>query len=143
MNIATCFVISYSPNEHGYEGVLAIRGSANGVKLYFNRGKELPDPAKLLQGSGNQTRWIDVEGASTLARPAGRAPDRRGHRSQSRAVRARRPRVGGHSFDSGQAAAAARPSEIACSLRLTACESRSMASSVPSTSQKSDPKEPS
>ena len=63
------FVISYSPNEHGYEGVLAIRASANGVKLYFNRGKELPDPEKLLQGSGNQTRSIDMEGASTLARP--------------------------------------------------------------------------
>ena len=63
------FVISFSPNEHGYEGVLAIHASANGVKLYFNQGKELPDPAKLLQGSGNQTRSIDVEGASTLARP--------------------------------------------------------------------------
>jgi hypothetical protein len=62
-------VISFSPNEHGYEGVLAIRASANGVKLYFNRGKELPDPAKLLQGSGNQTRSINLEGASTLARP--------------------------------------------------------------------------
>lgn len=64
-----CFVISFSPNEHGYEGVLAIRASADGVKLYFNRGKELPDPAKLLQGSGNQTRSINLEGASTLARP--------------------------------------------------------------------------
>ena len=64
------FVISYSPNERGYEGVLAIRASANGVRLYFNCGKELPDPAKLLQGSGNQTRWIHLEGASTLARPA-------------------------------------------------------------------------
>jgi hypothetical protein len=63
------FVISYSPNERGYEGVLAIRGSADGVKLYFNGGKELPDPAKLLQGSGNQMRSINVEGASTLARP--------------------------------------------------------------------------
>jgi len=63
------FVISYSPNERGYEGVLAIRASANGVRLYFNRGKELPDPAKLLHGSGNQTRWIHLEGASTLARP--------------------------------------------------------------------------
>jgi hypothetical protein len=65
-----CFVISFSPNEHGYEGVLAIRASADGVKLYFNRGKELTDPEKLLQGSGSQTRSIDVEGASTLARPA-------------------------------------------------------------------------
>ena len=64
------FVISHSPNERGYEGVLAIRASANGVRLYFNRGKELPDPAKLLQGAGNQTRWIHLEGASTLARPA-------------------------------------------------------------------------
>ena len=64
-----CFVISFSPNERGYEGVLAIRASANGVRLYFNSGKGLPDPAKLLQGSGNQTRWMEVEGASTLARP--------------------------------------------------------------------------
>lgn len=62
-------VISISPNEHGYEGVFAIRASAEGVKLYFNSGKDLPDPAKLLQGSGKQTRSIDVEGASTLARP--------------------------------------------------------------------------
>ena len=65
-----CFVISYSPSERGYEGVLAIRGSADGVRLYFNRGKGLPDPEKLLHGSGGQTRWIHVEGASTLARPA-------------------------------------------------------------------------
>ena len=63
------FVISYSPNEHGYEGVLGIRASADGVKLFLNYAKELPDPAKLLQGSGNQMRSINVEGASTLARP--------------------------------------------------------------------------
>jgi hypothetical protein len=63
-------VISYSPSERGYEGVLAIRASTNGVRLYFNRGKELPDSAKLLQGSGKQTRWINLEGASALARPA-------------------------------------------------------------------------
>ena len=63
-----CFVISYSPNERGYEGVLALRASANGIRLYFNRGKELPDPEELLQGA-SQTRWFNVEGASTLARP--------------------------------------------------------------------------
>ena len=61
-----CFVISYSPNERGYEGVLAIRGSADGVKLYFNQGKGLPDPEKLLRGSAN-ARWIHLEGASTIA----------------------------------------------------------------------------
>jgi hypothetical protein len=64
-----CFVISYSPTEKGYEGVLAIRASAEGVKLYFNRGKGLADPEKLLRGSGNQTRWVHLETASTLARP--------------------------------------------------------------------------
>ena len=64
------FVISYSPDERGYEGVLALRGSADGVKLYFNRGKGLPDPERLLQGSGTQTRWIALEAASTLRRPA-------------------------------------------------------------------------
>jgi hypothetical protein len=64
-----CFVISYSPNQRGYEGVLAIRASGNAIRLYFNRGRELPDPAKLLQGSASQTRWIHLEGASTLVRP--------------------------------------------------------------------------
>jgi hypothetical protein len=62
-------VISISPNDHGYEGVFAIRASANGVKLYFTNGKELPDPAKLLRGSGKQTRWMNLEAASTLALP--------------------------------------------------------------------------
>ena len=62
-------VISYSPNERGYEGVFAIRASADDVRLYFNQGKRLPDPAKLLRGSG-QARWIQLESASTLADPA-------------------------------------------------------------------------
>ncbi len=65
-----CLVVSYSPDERGYEGVLAIRANAKRVDLYFNRGKELPDPAKLLRGSGKQTRLIHIEGASTLAQPA-------------------------------------------------------------------------
>ena len=64
------FVISYSPDDRGYEGVLGIRASADGVKLYFNRGKELPDPEKLLKGSGKQTRSINVEDSFALACPA-------------------------------------------------------------------------
>jgi hypothetical protein len=63
------FAISFSPSEKGYEGVLAIRGDADGVKLYFNNGKSLPDPEKLLRGSAN-ARAIEVESASTLTRPA-------------------------------------------------------------------------
>jgi len=64
------FVISYSPNEHGYEGVLGIRGDADGVKLYFNRGKELPDPEKLLRGSGSLVRAVALDDVTALARPA-------------------------------------------------------------------------
>ncbi len=63
------FVISFSPSGHGYEGVFAIHGNESGIKLYFNQGKELPDPLKLLKGSGKQVRWIEMEGASTLTRP--------------------------------------------------------------------------
>ena len=62
-------VLSYSPSERGYEGVLAIRADADGVKLYFNQGKGLPDPETLLKGSA-QARWIAVESAASLARPA-------------------------------------------------------------------------
>lgn len=61
-------VISFSPSEHGYEGVLAIRGDADGVKLYFTQGKNLSDQAKQLNGSAN-ARWIPLETASTLALP--------------------------------------------------------------------------
>ena len=63
-------VISLSPNEHGYEGVLSIRASADGVKLYFTSGKGLPDPEKLLRGSAKQVRWIQLEDTSTIRRPA-------------------------------------------------------------------------
>ena len=63
-------VISFSPNENGYDGLLAIRADADSVDLYFNHGKEMPDPEKLLQGSAKLVRLIPIEGASTLTRPA-------------------------------------------------------------------------
>ncbi|HEV8410168.1 MAG TPA: hypothetical protein VGQ30_06650 [Gemmatimonadaceae bacterium] len=45
------------------------QSAADGVALYFNRGKELSDPSKLLKGSGKLVRSIELDGASTLARP--------------------------------------------------------------------------
>lgn len=59
-------VMSFSPSDAGYEGVVAIRAGADGARLYFGRGKELKDPTKLLQGSGNATRWMSIESAATL-----------------------------------------------------------------------------
>lgn len=62
-------VISYSPSGRGYEAVFSIRAAADGVRLYFNYARQLPDPAGLLHGSGTQARWLSLEGASSLARP--------------------------------------------------------------------------
>ena len=42
---------------------------AKGVNLYFNYGAELPDPDKLLQGSGNQGRFIRLDNLAMLDRP--------------------------------------------------------------------------
>ncbi len=62
-------VIGYSPTERGIEGVVAISARADGVGLYFSQGRQLPDPKKLLRGSGRQTRFIRVEAARQLAHP--------------------------------------------------------------------------
>jgi hypothetical protein len=63
------FVIGYSPTETGSEAVVAIAAGADGLRLVFNQGPTLPDPKKLLLGSGRQTRFIWVESAKTLALP--------------------------------------------------------------------------
>jgi len=43
------------------------------VGLCFIRGASLPDPKKILLGSGNQTRFIRLESAAVLQRPEVRA----------------------------------------------------------------------
>ena len=62
------FVIGYSRSERPSDAIVSIAG-ANGVSLCFIRGASLPDPKKLLLGSGNQTRFIRLESADALARP--------------------------------------------------------------------------
>jgi len=63
------FVIAYSPTENGIEAPVSFAGRSTGVDLYFNKGPQLPDPKKLLLGSGKLTRFIRVESASQLADP--------------------------------------------------------------------------
>ena len=67
------FVLGYSPTERPSDSVLSVAAGANGVGLCFIRGATLPDPQKLLLGSGNQTRFIRLESAKVLERPAIRA----------------------------------------------------------------------
>jgi hypothetical protein len=62
-------VIGYSPTDRGIDSIVAIAARATGVFLYFSQGPQLPDPKRLLQGSGKQTRFIQVEAASQLAHP--------------------------------------------------------------------------
>jgi len=62
-------VLSYSPTERGIEGVVAIAARADGVRLHLSNGPKLPDPKKLLQGSGKQTRFIPLDSAGRLGDP--------------------------------------------------------------------------
>jgi hypothetical protein len=67
------FVIGYSPTERPSDSIVSIAARANGVGLCFIHGADLPDPAKILLGSGRQTRFIRVESADALARSDVRA----------------------------------------------------------------------
>jgi hypothetical protein len=67
------FVLGYSPTERPSDAVVSMAAGANGVGLCFVRGAKLPDPRKLLQGSGNQTRFIRVPDVAVLSRPEVRA----------------------------------------------------------------------
>ncbi len=65
----TFFVISYSSTERPAEAIVATAARPDGVRLYLMQGPRLPDPKKLLMGSGKQTRFIRLEAARQLAHP--------------------------------------------------------------------------
>jgi len=63
------FVIGYCSTERPSDAILSIAAAANGVGLCLIHGASLPDPKKILQGAGKQTRFIRLESAEMLARP--------------------------------------------------------------------------
>src|SRR5437763_1946089 len=63
------FVIGYGPTERPSDCIVSMAAGANGVGLCFIRGASLPDPNKILLGSGKQTRFIRIESVDVLARP--------------------------------------------------------------------------
>jgi len=67
------FVIGYSPTERPSDAIVSMAARANGVGLCFIHGARLPDPHKVLIGSGNQTRFIRIESLQVLERPAVKA----------------------------------------------------------------------
>ena len=63
------FVIGYGSTERPSDAIVSMAAGANGVGLCFIHGASLPDPHKLLLGSGTQTRFIRLEAVDVLARP--------------------------------------------------------------------------
>jgi hypothetical protein len=62
-------VIGYSPTERPSDSIVSIAARANGVGLCFIHGAGLPDPKKILLGSGRQTRFLRLDSAAVLSRP--------------------------------------------------------------------------
>ena len=66
-------VIGFCPVEKASEVILSLAVYPNHISLCFFAGDSLPDPEKLLQGSGKIARHIRLEDAKTLDRPAVKA----------------------------------------------------------------------
>jgi hypothetical protein len=63
------FVIGYGPDERPSHAILSIAAGASGVGLCFIQGATLPDPEKILSGSGKQTRFLRLPSVSVLSEP--------------------------------------------------------------------------
>ena len=64
----TASVLSYGYGA-GYRGMICtLLLSKSGVKIGFVRGAELPDPTRLLEGSGKRHKYIQLKTASDLDR---------------------------------------------------------------------------
>lgn len=62
--------IGFGPTERTSEALFSIALFPRWVSLFFMDGASLPDPDKLLKGSGKVARHIVLEDAATLDRPA-------------------------------------------------------------------------
>jgi hypothetical protein len=62
-------VIGYCPSERPSDCIVSLAAQASGIVLSFYYGATLPDPHKLLQGSGSQNRFVRLVSAATLAQP--------------------------------------------------------------------------
>ena len=64
-------VISYSPTEHGHEGLCGFKLTPRSMELFFGQGALLSksDPSKLLQGSGKTARRVVLNSMADFNRP--------------------------------------------------------------------------
>lgn len=62
-------VVAFGRSEHGVEAMAALSIYPDFVRLYFQKGKELPDPKGRLEGSGPGVRYVTLESASDIGHP--------------------------------------------------------------------------
>ncbi len=65
--------IGFGPTERTSEAIFSIALFPRWVSLFFMRGADLPDPQKLLKGSGKIARHIVLESAADLDKSAVKA----------------------------------------------------------------------
>jgi len=63
------FVIGFCTTERTSDCFVSLAASARGVILSFYHGATLPDPHKVLLGSGKQNRFLRLENAARLSDP--------------------------------------------------------------------------
>ena len=65
--------IGFGPSDRASDAVFSIAVFPRWVSLFFFQGVELPDPDRLLKGTGNRVRHIVLRDAGDLELPAIRA----------------------------------------------------------------------
>jgi hypothetical protein len=70
---ANSLVIGFCPDERASNAINSIAAYTKWINLYFFEGDALPDPERLLQGSGSMVRSIKLTSAADLDRPAVKA----------------------------------------------------------------------
>lgn len=63
------FVIGYCSTERPTDCIVSLAAQAKGVSLCFIHGATLPDPDGILEGIGQQTRFIRLASAARLSDP--------------------------------------------------------------------------
>jgi hypothetical protein len=62
--------IGYAPTERASDGIFSIALYPRWVSLFFLQAKGLPDPDRILKGSGNVAKHVVLESAKFLNEPA-------------------------------------------------------------------------
>ena len=78
--------IAFGSSEKLADVIFSIALYPRWVSLFFRNGATLPDPQRLLKGSGKEIRHIVLEGAATLDRPVVRKLMAEAQRSASRPI---------------------------------------------------------